>query len=189
MLLPGTYIVDKIIKKRKVRGNVELLVSWQVYGTEDNTWEPVHHLPTELVEAFLNPREKEDSRRQKRRQKDTTNGDATSLQDNPRKKRKTVIEFGASSTEEVEDQSNEEQKALQDQLLQEVKKRKRSTLFSSKTRTKKGKFSKKKISDISWRNYVRSFFKQHEGFHMHCCKKPYNNAESFITHQYRHHHE
>ena len=120
-VLPDTYIVDKILKKRKVRGNVELLVSWQ-YGTEDNTWGPLHHLPTELVKAFLTPKEKDDARRQK----DTTNADATSLQDNPWKKRKTEKEFGASSTAEVEceNQSNEEHKALLDQLLQEMKKQK-----------------------------------------------------------------
>ena len=89
-VLPGTYIVDKIVKKRKVNGKVELLVSWRGYSSEDSIWAPLHHLLPKILDAFLNPE------------------DATSLQDNPRKKNKKTE---ASSTEEV-DQTNKEQKAL-----------------------------------------------------------------------------
>jgi len=76
-----------------------------------------------------------------------------------------------------------EQKALQEQLLQEIERRK----ISSKNRTSKGMFDKKNISELSWRNYVRAFFKQHIGFHIKCCLKSYTNADSYITHYYRHH--
>lgn len=80
------------------------------------TWEPACHVPKELVEAFL-----------KDAQKHTTNEDATSLQDN------RTADFGGSSREQ--DQSNDEQKALQEKLLQEIGKRKN---MSTKKRTNKG---------------------------------------------------
>ncbi|XP_068707932.1 chromobox protein homolog 5-like [Montipora foliosa] len=170
-VLPGTYLVDKIIDKRTVGGNLELLISWKGYGPEGHTWETACHIPKELVQAFL-----------KDAQKHTTNEDAGSLQDNPRKKRRTEADFGGTSREQ--DPSNDEQKALQEQLLQEIEQRRK---ISSKNRTSKGMFDKKNISALSWRNYVHAFFKQHRGFHIECCLKSYTNADSYITHYYRHH--
>ena len=164
-VLPGTYIVDRIVTQRKKGGKVEFLVAWHGYGPEDNTWEPGEHLPTGMVHAFLNPREKEGEQ-------------ANSLQDNPRRK-KDVAELGESST-------NTDQKALQHQLLNEIATRK-TGMFSKKSRTSEGTFTKKETCHLAWRNYVRSFFKQHEGFHMLCCENIYNKADSFITHYHRHH--
>ena len=93
----------------------------------------------------------------------------------PVKKQKTE----ASSTEEV-DQTNEEQKALQDQLFQEIQKRK-GTFISKKSKTKDGKFWRKKKSELSWKNLVHTFFNEHKGFHIVCCEKTYERRSSCQT--------
>ena len=55
---PGTYYVKEILKKRKRKGRVEMLVSWEDWG-DHNTWEPVKNLPPDMVAAFGNRRIKQ----------------------------------------------------------------------------------------------------------------------------------
>ena len=157
-ILPGIFYVKEILKRRKRNGRVELLVSWLNYENQ-NTWEPVKNLPPEMVAAF----------------------------GNRRKKRK------ASATEEADDSqpervasATEDATSLQDNLVEEISKRENSKQFSKKARSRTdGQFYKKGIKNLSWRNYVRVFFKQHPGFEMQCCGKKYSIADSFITHRHR----
>ncbi len=43
-LLPGTFIVEKILDKRVKGSKVEYLVKWEGYSEADNTWEPTRNL-------------------------------------------------------------------------------------------------------------------------------------------------
>lgn len=50
-LLPGTYYVKEILKRRKTRGRVEMLVSWENWGEEHNI--QVRELINILNEEFI----------------------------------------------------------------------------------------------------------------------------------------
>jgi len=70
--------------------------------------------------------------------------------------------------------------SLNNLLLKEIDRREK---FSTKSRTKRGTFSKKEVEDLSWKNYVRCFFDQLPGFESTCqCGKSNEKAESFLTH-------
>ncbi len=43
-LLPGTFIVEKILDKRIKGSKIEYLVKWEGYSEADNTWEPIKNL-------------------------------------------------------------------------------------------------------------------------------------------------
>ncbi|CAD5211289.1 unnamed protein product [Bursaphelenchus xylophilus] len=49
-----TYVVEKILNHRKIRGKKEYLIKWQGYDDPaDNTWEPVENCDCpELIEAY-----------------------------------------------------------------------------------------------------------------------------------------
>ena len=53
-VLEGTFYVKEILKERTRSGRKEMLVSWEGFNEEDNTWEPVQNLPPGMVEAFRN---------------------------------------------------------------------------------------------------------------------------------------
>ena len=156
-ILPGIFYVKEILKRRKRKGGVEFLVSWQDYENE-NTWEPVKNLPPEMVAAFGN-------RRKKRKASATEEADDSQP------------EMVASATEDAT--------SLQNNLIEEISKRKNSEQFSKRARRTNGQFYEKGIENLSWRNYVRYFFKQHPGFEIQCCGKKYDIADSFITHRHR----
>ena len=179
-ILPGIFYVKEILKRRKRKGGVEFLVSWQDYENE-NTWEPVKNLPPEMVAAFGN-------RRKKRKASATEEAD-----DSQPEMVASATEEMASATEEADDSqpemvasATEDATSLQDNLVEEISKRENSKQFSKKARSRTdGQFYKKGIKNLSWRNYVRVFFKQHPGFEMQCCGKKYSIADSFITHRHR----
>lgn len=56
-LLPGTFIVEKILDKRLKGSKIEYLVKWEGYTDADNTWEPTRNL--ENVEYLINLFEQE----------------------------------------------------------------------------------------------------------------------------------
>ena len=58
--------------------------------------------------------------------------------------------------------------------------------FSDKSRVN-GLFAKKNPAELSWRNFIRNYFKEHPGCEVICCKKSYFIPNSFITHVYRNH--
>jgi len=77
--------------------------------------------------------------------------------------------------------------SLNDLLLKEIDMREK---FSTKSRTKRGTFSKKEVEDLSWKNYVRCFFDQLPGFESTWrCGKSNEKAESFLTHLWRLRHQ
>ena len=48
-----SYDVEKILKHRKRKGEMEYLVKWQGYGDKDNSWEPVVNLECrDLIAAY-----------------------------------------------------------------------------------------------------------------------------------------
>ena len=53
-VLEETFYVKEILKERTRSGRKEMLVSWEGFNEEDNTWEPVQNLPPGMVEAFRN---------------------------------------------------------------------------------------------------------------------------------------
>ena len=178
-LLPGIFYVKEILKRRKRKGGVEFLVSWQDYENE-NTWEPVKNLPPEMVAAFGN-------RRKKRKASATEEAD-----DSQPEMVASATEEMASATEEADDSqpemvasATEAATSLQDNLVEEISKRENSEQFSKRARRTNGQFYEKGIENLSWRNYVRYFFKQHPGFEIQCCGKKYDIADSFITHRHR----
>lgn len=166
---PEIFYVKEILKKRKRKGRVEMLVSWVDYTEDDNTWEPVKHLPPEMVAAFNNRRKKT----KLTEEADDSHPEmvVSATEEDTRRQKKTT-----------------DATSLQDKLVEEISKREEnSKQFSKKARTKIGQFDKKDTNDFSWRNYVQDFFKQHPGFEMQCCGKKYDIAQSYITHRYRHH--
>ena len=69
-ILPGIFYVKELLKRRKRKGRVEFLVSWHDYENQ-NTWEPVKNLPSEMVTVFR-------TRRKKRKASATEEADASS---------------------------------------------------------------------------------------------------------------
>lgn len=59
--LPGEYIVERIIDKKKAGKKVLYKVKWDGYSLEESTWEPIENLSgvQNLIEEF----EKEDTKR------------------------------------------------------------------------------------------------------------------------------
>lgn len=49
----GVYRVERILRKRSVRGKVEYYVKWEGYTDDDNTWEPAKNiLCRQLIRDF-----------------------------------------------------------------------------------------------------------------------------------------
>ena len=48
----GVYEVERIVAKRIKGGKAEYFIKWKNYSPAENTWEPVDHLPKELIAAF-----------------------------------------------------------------------------------------------------------------------------------------
>jgi chromobox protein 1 len=61
------YTVEKIMRKRIVRGKVEYLVKWEGYSIDQNTWEPVKNILDPQViadfEELQKPSEKKTTNR------------------------------------------------------------------------------------------------------------------------------
>ena len=51
----GEYVVERVITKRLKAGKTEYFVKWFGYPSEENTWEPSHHLPMPLLQSFPCP--------------------------------------------------------------------------------------------------------------------------------------
>ena len=49
---PDTYLVERILRKRRRGGRVEYFVRWEGYGTEDDSWEPADNVSDDLIEDF-----------------------------------------------------------------------------------------------------------------------------------------
>ena len=46
------FIVEDILDDREVAGVQQYLIRWYGYSDADNTWEPRHHIPEELIEKY-----------------------------------------------------------------------------------------------------------------------------------------
>ena len=55
LLLDELYEVEKIVEGPNAKG--EYFIKWEGYPDDQNTWEPVEHLPEDMVEEYLNPME------------------------------------------------------------------------------------------------------------------------------------
>ena len=55
LLLDELYEVEKIVEGPNAKG--ECFIKWEGYPDDQNTWEPVEHLPEDMVEEYLNPME------------------------------------------------------------------------------------------------------------------------------------
>jgi len=52
-LEPGEYRVERIIKKRVIKGKTEYFLKWVGYSEDENTWEPVENLDCpDRIDAF-----------------------------------------------------------------------------------------------------------------------------------------
>lgn len=53
---PETYIVEKILAKKKINGVNKYKIKWEGWDMKDCTWEPIEHLEgcKELLEEFEN---------------------------------------------------------------------------------------------------------------------------------------
>ena len=54
-VLPGDYIVQRIIAKRFREVSPFVLVRWSGYDPEEDTWEPKKHLTENIIQRFENP--------------------------------------------------------------------------------------------------------------------------------------
>ena len=50
----GIYEVERIVAERVKGGKAEYFILWQNYCPSENTWDPVEHLPEDLITAFEN---------------------------------------------------------------------------------------------------------------------------------------
>lgn len=49
---PETYIVKKILERRKYRGRVQYKVLWKGFKPDEATWEPISNIPKILIKDF-----------------------------------------------------------------------------------------------------------------------------------------
>lgn len=177
-----------------------MLVSWEGFNEEDNTWEPVQNLPPGMVEAFRNRMKQQKRMESSSTQDELLEGSFYVKEIQKERTRKRCKQMLVSwegfdekhntwepiknlPTEMVEafrnrqkKQSKQTKKGLNNLLLKEIDRRAK---FSTKSRTERGTFAKKDVQDLSWKNYARFFFDQHPGFKSTCqCGKSYEKAES-----------
>lgn len=61
------YLIEKMLAERMQNGKVfhqkymEYLIKWRGYSSDDNTWEPKHHLDTSLILAIKDIKTNKDS--------------------------------------------------------------------------------------------------------------------------------
>ena len=61
ILLDEMYEVEKIVAGPNAKG--EYLIKWEGYPDDQNTWEPVEHLPEDMVQEYLDRRPKSKRKR------------------------------------------------------------------------------------------------------------------------------
>lgn len=59
------YEVEKLLKSRRLNGQLQFLIKWQ--GFKEKTWEPDHHLPTQMVRQFLSTKTQKGTRLKRKR--------------------------------------------------------------------------------------------------------------------------
>jgi Tfp pilus assembly protein PilP len=48
----GDYEVESVLKKRIFNGEIQYRIKWVGYPSNQNTWEPAHHLTKETIDEF-----------------------------------------------------------------------------------------------------------------------------------------